>query len=93
MKKSFLKLTSIFLLAVIFTSCGPYDQAVLLQEEVDESWGNVSAAYQRRADLVPQLVATVKGAAGITEAKVATLGVGVVGEVVSRFEEREGNIG
>ena len=63
MKKSFLKLTSIFLLAVIFTSCGPYDQAVLLQEEVDESWGNVSAAYQRRADLVPQLVATVKGAA------------------------------
>ena len=63
MKKSLLKLSSIFLLAVIFTSCGPYDQAVLLQEEVDESWGNVSAAYQRRADLVPQLVATVKGAA------------------------------
>ena len=63
MKKSILKFTSIFLIAVVFTSCGPYDQAVLLQEEVDESWGNVSAAYQRRADLVPQLVATVKGAA------------------------------
>ena len=63
MRKSILKFTSIFLIAVIFTSCGPYDQAVLLQEEVDESWGNVGAAYQRRADLVPQLVATVKGAA------------------------------
>ena len=63
MKKSFFKLTMIFLTAVLLTSCGPYDQAVLLQEEVGESWGNVGAAYQRRADLVPQLVATVKGAA------------------------------
>lgn len=42
---------------------GIYDEAVSLQEEVDAQWGNVQAAYQRRADLVPNLVATVKGAA------------------------------
>ena len=62
MKKSIFKLLTVFIIATVFTSCGPYDQAILLQEEVDESWGNVGAAYQRRADLVPQLVATVKGA-------------------------------
>ncbi len=40
-----------------------YNKAVKLQEGVDEKWANVQSAYQRRADLVPQLVATVKGAA------------------------------
>lgn len=40
-----------------------YNTAVSLQEDVDEKWGDVGATYQRRADLIPQLVATVKGAA------------------------------
>ena len=34
-----------------------------LQEGVDEAWGQVENVYQRRADLIPNLVATVKGAA------------------------------
>ncbi len=42
---------------------GSYNTAVNLQENVDEKWGDVGATYQRRADLIPQLVATVKGAA------------------------------
>jgi len=42
---------------------GVYDKAVSLQENTEAQWGNVQGAYQRRADLVPQLVATVKGAA------------------------------
>ncbi|MCK5856269.1 MAG: LemA family protein [Bacteroidales bacterium] len=42
---------------------GVYNTAVSLQEDTDAQWGNVQGAYQRRADLVPQLVATVKGAA------------------------------
>jgi LemA protein len=42
---------------------GKYDNAVAEQEKVNEQWGAVQAAYQRRADLVPNLVATVKGAA------------------------------
>ncbi len=39
-----------------------YSGAVDNQELVKKEWGNVQVAYQRRADLVPQLVATVKGA-------------------------------
>jgi LemA protein len=42
---------------------GVYDNAVQLQEDVNQKWGDVQATYQRRADLIPSLVATVKGAA------------------------------
>jgi LemA protein len=42
---------------------GIYDKAVASQEKVNNEWNDVQAAYQRRADLVPNLVATVKGAA------------------------------
>ncbi|CAN5273654.1 LemA family protein [soil metagenome] len=42
---------------------GMYNTAVGLQETVNQKWSDVGATYQRRADLVPQLVATVKGAA------------------------------
>jgi LemA protein len=42
---------------------GVRDNAVALQENVDAEFANVQATYQRRADLIPNLVATVKGAA------------------------------
>jgi LemA protein len=42
---------------------GVYDRAIQLQEEVNAQWADVQATYQRRADLVPNLVETVKGAA------------------------------
>ena len=44
------------------SSCG-YNNMVEMSEGVDKQWANVEAQYQRRADLVPQLVSTVKGAA------------------------------
>ncbi|MFT6716847.1 MAG: LemA protein [Saprospiraceae bacterium] len=61
----------------IFKAPGTYSTAVLHQEEVVESWGNVEVTYQRRADLIPNLVSTVKGYAahekdvllGVTEAR------------------------
>lgn len=37
------------------------NQMVAKQEAVQESWGNVQTQLQRRADLIPNLVATVKG--------------------------------
>ena len=40
-----------------------YNKAVKLQEGVDEKWGNVQSAYQRRADLVPNIVKIVMEAA------------------------------
>ncbi len=51
----------VFIIFMMYRSS--YNTAVGLQENVDEKWGNVGVSYQRRADLVPQLVATVKGAA------------------------------
>ncbi len=40
---------------------GQYNRLVGLQEQVDGQWGNVENVYQRRADLIPNLVETVKG--------------------------------
>ena len=42
---------------------GVYNNLVGLQEGVEEAWGQVENVYQRRAALIPNLVATVKGAA------------------------------
>lgn len=42
---------------------GIYNNLVSLQEGVDAAWSQVENVYQRRADLVPNLVNTVKGAA------------------------------
>ncbi len=42
---------------------GFYNTAIQLNENVSESWGNVQTAYQRRNDLIGNLVNTVKGAA------------------------------
>ncbi|WP_293894473.1 LemA family protein [Flavobacterium sp.] len=40
---------------------GIYNKAVTLEQDIKESWGNVQTAYQRRTDLIPNLVETVKG--------------------------------
>jgi len=54
----------IVLLAVagsfLFTSCG-YNKMVDMDEQVTSSWAQVENVYQRRADLIPNLVNTVKG--------------------------------
>ena len=42
---------------------GTYNRLVTLDQAVQSQWAQVESAYQRRADLVPNLVATVKGAA------------------------------
>ncbi len=46
---------------VAFALVGQYNKLVGLQEAVDGQWGNVENVYQRRADLIPNLVETVKG--------------------------------
>ncbi len=43
--------------------CGTYNSLVSADESVKTAWANVESQYQRRADLIPNLVETVQGAA------------------------------
>jgi LemA protein len=47
--------------SVVSWAIGTYNSLVALDEGVKQSWGQVENQYQRRIDLIPNLVATVKG--------------------------------
>ena len=53
----------LILLAIVCVGGCSYNGLVKSKAEVDNAWAKVQSAYQRRADLIPNLVATVKGAA------------------------------
>ena len=53
----------IVVLVVGISLAGTYNRLVTLSQEVDKQWAQVENQYQRRFDLVPNLVATVQGAA------------------------------
>ena len=54
-------------LIAAFSGCSSYNGFVNKDTVVEQAWSNVQSAYQRRADLVPNLVATVKGAANFEQ--------------------------
>lgn len=54
----------IAVLAIIFTIWGSYNTLVQLNQNVDKTWADVEAQYQRRFDLIPNLVSTVQSYAG-----------------------------
>jgi len=60
MKKGLLIALGIILLLGFMLS-GRYNSLVTLREAVDEKWAQVENVYQRRMDLIPNLIATVKG--------------------------------
>ncbi|MBO5795191.1 MAG: LemA family protein [Bacteroides sp.] len=60
MKKSSIILIVIAVLAVIW-GVSAYNGLVTIDENVNTEWANVETQYQRRADLIPNLVNTVKG--------------------------------
>src|SRR3954471_16001961 len=49
--------------AFSLTSCASYNRLIALNQNVDKKWADVQSVYQRRADLIPNLVNTVQGAA------------------------------
>lgn len=51
------------LLLILLYGFSTYNSLVGKQQNVEAAWGKVQVTYQRRADLVPNLVSTVKGAA------------------------------
>src|SRR6476661_4310798 len=54
------------LLMLVLPGCG-YNKLQGLDEDVKSAWAEVQNQYQRRADLVPNLVNTVKGAANFEQ--------------------------
>jgi LemA protein len=54
---------ALVLLIAASSVVGSYNQLVSLDQAVQSQWAQVESVYQRRADLIPNLVATVKGAA------------------------------
>ena len=62
MKKSYIVI-GIVLLLVLMGGCGSYNGMNTARVNVDEKWANVQSSYQRRADLIPNLVSTVQGEA------------------------------
>ena len=60
MKKSIIIILAIVAVLAIWI-IGAYNKLVRGEETVNNAWAQVETAYQRRADLIPNLVATVKG--------------------------------
>lgn len=58
---------AVLALLLMFSGCSTYNSLVQLDEEVQTQWSQVENQYQRRADLIPNLVATVKGYAAHEE--------------------------
>lgn len=61
MKKLFAAI--LVIMATMSLSSCSYNSMVQMDENVKAKWGAVQSQYQRRSDLIPNLVATVKGAA------------------------------
>ncbi|MBC8490480.1 MAG: LemA family protein [Bacteroidetes bacterium] len=87
MKKSWIIIVVIVLLVILLYSSikGTYNNMVTLDEGVTSQWAQVENVYQRRADLIPNLVATVKGYAeheketleGVIEARAKATSVSI----------------
>src|SRR3954468_12204564 len=86
MKKVALGCAGIVVLLVVIVlvgGCGSYNRLVTLSQDTDAKWAQVQNQYQRRFDLIPNLVNTVSGAANfekstLTEITTARASVGQV---------------
>jgi LemA protein len=93
------------LAALALSGCG-YNEFQTKDEQVKAAWAEVLNQYQRRADLVPNLVETVKGYAqqerdvliGVTEARARATSVTVTADQISdpaamqRFQQAQGQL-
>jgi LemA protein len=104
MKRIALLLLAVFLLGSL-SGCG-YNVMQANEEAVFASWGDVEAAYQRRADLIPNLVEVVKGYAkheaetlqAVTEARAKVGSLQVSKQLVNdpqafaKFQQAQGDL-
>lgn len=86
--------------------CSSYNGLVKGEESVTAAWAQVESQYQRRADLIPNLVATVKGYAehesstlqAVTEARNKATGITIdannmTQEDLNRFQQAQDELG
>jgi LemA protein len=107
MKKKLIVLGSIVLGVVLLYSffAGKYNTMVELGTPVEKQWANVQGAYQRRADLIPNLVSTVKGYAefekstltAVTEARAKATSTNIdasklTPETMKQFQEAQNQL-
>lgn len=96
----------LFLVILISWGIRTYNNLVTINEEVNQAWSQVENQYQRRADLIPNLVNTVKGYAefergvltDVTEARASVNQFKITPEVLNdpqafqKFEQLQGNL-
>jgi LemA protein len=89
-----LRAAFVALAALSLSACG-INSVPAAQEEAKAKWADVQSAYQRRADLIPNLVATVKGAAAsetqiltnVTEARARATSINITTDDLSNPAE------
>ena len=105
MKATLAKLIAFFLFFSTLSGCG-YNSIQQNEEAVNRSWGDLDSQLQRRSDLIPNLVATVKGAANfeketltaVIDARSKASGIQLTPAMLSdpaamaKFREAQGNI-
>ncbi|MDE6325511.1 MAG: LemA family protein, partial [Duncaniella sp.] len=104
MKRTLLAIVTAIMMLPVFTSCN-YNSLVEKKQGVEQSWAEVQNQYQRRADLIPNLVSTVKGYAAhesstlekVTEARAAATSININAEdlneeTLAKFQEAQNNL-
>ena len=103
--KRFLTLWAAFLMAALLSGCG-YNDFQRLDEQTKAAWSEVLNQYQRRADLIPNIVNTVKGEANfeqetltrVIEARAKATSIQVTPETLNnpeafnRFQQAQGEL-
>ncbi|MGA7723073.1 MAG: LemA family protein [Ignavibacteriaceae bacterium] len=96
----------LFIVILIMWGVGIYNNLVTLNESVNQGWSQVENQYQRRADLIPNLVSTVKGYATfeksvlteVTEARASVGGIKVTKDILDdpesfqKFQAAQGQL-
>jgi LemA protein len=102
-----LGVVAVFVIGVVAWGVGIGNDLVAREQAVNEKWAQVQNVYQRRADLVPNLVETVKGFAAqertvleeVTRARASVAGLKVTPEVLNdpqalrKFQEAQAQLG